>query len=969
MMKKIEIGMLVLVMSLICGIASGGELKAVRASTPIKIDGKLDEAAWKVAPVCGPLIHLKKSDKNKPIPKNLQTTFKMLFDDNGVYFGIRANETNTAKIKKAVKKEIDSSLWQGDDVEVFIDTNRDRTEYYQFATSPGGAKSDLYFIEAGNTGSAGYNPEWNAEGFIGKNFYSVEMFIPYAAFYKQRLKSGPQNWLISVCRQRLAGKKFRHTRLTNSSKGGFHDVKTMVPIGKIVVPKSIANIGVSEFSVATEKQEGKLQCNATMNARLLDKGSKNAIATLSTKNGEVSKKVSISSTQTSISLPPVPVATEGKTIFNLKISDASTKRLLYTNKFVRNVEYLPMRLTMIAPAYRNNIYATENIDAVKADLELNLPAKIYAGGTVSLDFQKNDGTVVSQRTIPATKRLKIELPAKGIADGKYALKIALKSSKGKQLAALNVPIGKIGRAPAVELRINTKNNLLINGVPLMIRGWYGGTTYVVPRASFAACRAPRSMNFYLGMSKSEALNFGNYYMVGLSRVEGLEQTCKEDKKLSPEIKKAVKAIVEKTKYDRNAIGYYLSDEPECRGLSEVTLKELYDYVKELDPYRLCLIVSRAPATYAHSCDVICPHPYNNPIMTPEGKRSFSSDYGDIHRKMIEGYNAIKGKAKALWIMPQIFSYYNYGANPIAVQPDFDQARWSIMSGMANHASGMVPFIFCAYVNDIENRISCNYIFETLAWLGDAWSSGEDIEMKVTTPKDAPVDITSKLWKRKNRRDEICMVAANRSPGTTTATFKNKKLKKYKRVFVLRENRSIPIATDGSFKDTFDNNGAHVYTTCEIFPDFKTLTEIKKEISDFKAPNGNLLNNRKLNWCRGVEGRNCAVYGDSLADNCLDAGGWYPWYGNRKELLLAFPDGVKFKKFSFYSNNIADAELQVWSYGKWIKVTEWKNRTKFKSTWKGEEQDTVKLRIIVKKMRYGRSSSENVPNITEIDIRK
>jgi hypothetical protein len=179
---------------------------------------------------------------------------------------------------------------------------------------------------------------------------------------------------------------------------------------------------------------------------------------------------------------------------------------------------------------------------------------------------------------------------------------------------------------------------------------------------------------------------------------------------------------------------------------------------------------------------------------------------------------------------------------------------------------------------------------------------------------------------------------------------------------------IPIAADGSFKDTFKKNGVHVYTTCEIIPYFKTLADIKSEIKAFKAPNGNLLNNRKLNWCRGVEGRNSAVYGDTLADNCVDAGGWFPWYGPRNELLLAFPDGVKFKSFTFWSNNIADAELQVWSYGEWIKIAEWKNRGEFKSTWSGEEQDTVKLRLIVKKIKPHRNSAEGVPNVTEIDIR-
>ncbi|MCK5845619.1 MAG: hypothetical protein KAG97_12980, partial [Victivallales bacterium] len=380
MMKRIEIGMLVVVMSLVCGIASAGELKALRATGAIKVDGRLDEADWKSAPVCGPLTHLKKSDKNKPIPKNLQTPFKVLFNDDGVYFGIRANETNTDKIKKAVKKEVDSSLWHGDDVEVFIDTNRDRTEYYQFATGPGGAKSELYFIEAGNTGSAGYNPEWEAEAFIGKDFYSVEMFIPYAAFFKQRLKPGAQDWLISVCRQRLAGKEFRHTRLTNSSKGGFHDVKTMVPVTGLNIPKTVAFIELATFAVTTDKKDGVLLCSTDFQTQSLDGVKREVKITVSTKSGTVSKKVQLSSSRAHMTLPPVKVEKEGKTIFDVKVKDASTGKLLYTNRFIRNVKYSPLVVKLLAPAYRNNIYATENIDTIKATASINLPAKSYKGG-------------------------------------------------------------------------------------------------------------------------------------------------------------------------------------------------------------------------------------------------------------------------------------------------------------------------------------------------------------------------------------------------------------------------------------------------------------------------------------------------------------------------------------------------------------------------------------------------------------
>ena len=182
----------------------------------IVIDGKMDENAWKNAPVNGPLVPLKKDDAG-PVGKKYQTTYKVLYDDQGVYFGIRANEPDIVRLRKNSPKKLDAAVWSDDDLEVFIDTNRDRMEYYQFAVNPAGVKSDLYFIEAGNTGKSGYNPKWEVGTFIGEDFYSVEIFIPFAALHNQPLRAGRQDWLISICRQRLAGKEFALTR-TNTSK-------------------------------------------------------------------------------------------------------------------------------------------------------------------------------------------------------------------------------------------------------------------------------------------------------------------------------------------------------------------------------------------------------------------------------------------------------------------------------------------------------------------------------------------------------------------------------------------------------------------------------------------------------------------------------------------------------------------------------------------------------------------------------
>ncbi len=130
-----------------------------------------------------------------------------------------------------------------------------------------------------------------------------------------------------------------------------------------------------------------------------------------------------------------------------------------------------------------------------------------------------------------------------------------------------------------------------------------------------------------------------------------------------------------------------------------------------------------------------------------------------------------------------------------------------------------------------------------------------------------------------------------------------------------------------------------------------------------------MRNGKINWQRGVSGRDNRIYGDSLADGNFDSVGWQPWYGNRKELNLVFPDGIKFTELTFYSNNIKAARLEVWRFGKWRELAKWDDIHQFKTTWQGKMQDTVKLRLMIDKVRVGRKiRGGTIPCITEIEIK-
>jgi Carbohydrate family 9 binding domain-like len=96
-----------------------------RASGPIKVDGRLDEAAWQQVPWTDAFVDIEGDVKPRP---RFRTRVKMLWDDQYFYVGADLEEPHVW----GTLTEHDSVIFQDNDFEVFIDPNGDNHEYYEF---------------------------------------------------------------------------------------------------------------------------------------------------------------------------------------------------------------------------------------------------------------------------------------------------------------------------------------------------------------------------------------------------------------------------------------------------------------------------------------------------------------------------------------------------------------------------------------------------------------------------------------------------------------------------------------------------------------------------------------------------------------------------------------------------------------------------------------------------------------------
>jgi hypothetical protein len=171
----------------------------------IKIDGKLDEPAWKQAKTIGPFVHPGTGER-LPTSAPLGGMAWMRYDDSSLYVAVEAKDL---ELRGGFDpQEPDPHLWTRDTVELMLDPegDGDNLDYYEIQVSPQGLIFDSAFDSYNAprvlpNGPFGHQ-EWRSQlrraitlkGTLDDasdrdEGYVVEMALPFASLYK--LKQNP----------------------------------------------------------------------------------------------------------------------------------------------------------------------------------------------------------------------------------------------------------------------------------------------------------------------------------------------------------------------------------------------------------------------------------------------------------------------------------------------------------------------------------------------------------------------------------------------------------------------------------------------------------------------------------------------------------------------------------------------------------------------------------------------------------
>ncbi len=172
---------------------------ALRISESVSIDGKMDEPAWKNAPVAHQFIMLE-PDNGAPESNDRKTEVKILYDDNAIYIGAVLYDSEPFKIEKEITQR--DRFGTADHFGIFINGFNDGQQDFRFFVSAAGVQMDCLATE--NNEDFSWDAIWNSEVRITDFGWVVEMEIPYAAlrFSEEKIQTWGVNFFREIRRFR-----------------------------------------------------------------------------------------------------------------------------------------------------------------------------------------------------------------------------------------------------------------------------------------------------------------------------------------------------------------------------------------------------------------------------------------------------------------------------------------------------------------------------------------------------------------------------------------------------------------------------------------------------------------------------------------------------------------------------------------------------------------------------------------------
>ena len=946
MVKKNFIRSAVMTLTAVFGLSLSAQVKQVKQ--PIPLNGDFSQGVWQEVPEQSGFVPLKASGKTRP---DAQTAFKIAADADNLYLNIRCYEKRMDELKKTADP---AGLWGSDLVEIFLCPTGQPDEYYQFAATAGNLHFNMFYGEAGVIRPDPYSPFWESKVFYGKDYWQVQIKMPFSAFYMTRNVKWNDKWLMNITRTR---RPVRELTTWSPLRSGFHqphDFRKFTgfpkrnPAQDVLIAR--AEPVIRTFTDGVYSGPLKLTIDANRAAAgkyelsVEEPGGKSSVHEITLKGG-----------LHKIVVPKVEYLkkTLGKTQLKLTLKAEKTGFVL-GRCYPVDINYQPVQIVLTSPGYKRNFYPGQDHSAIRGELKLNLSAEQRKNAEVKLSISGGGVTEKTQTFKADRETVAFRFDSGKLAEGGKALLTAKLLENGRETASATCTVTRLKKNKGSMIWI--ENNALIkNGRPwyprfIYAQGFMGGKAFAERfKADDLAATPVRTATLEPGRL-----------------IKGLEEKeARKDVKPCPELFAKIRKIVEKYRNDPNFCLYYISDEPECRNVSPVYLKYIYDFVSELDPYHPVFSCTRAAGRYLDCADAFSCHAYLGPVVS-EGKRILTVPVHRVRNYLQEVTKSLRPD-KVVGFTGQFFSYkFN---NILADYPTWEELESMSWSAIAQGSRFQYPYAYLDLGDRPQIYEGYRYFNQSIRALEKQLLSNLKYPVKAVDPENM---IDTLLVEGDG---VTLLIAVNLKNGPLKTEITSDHLKKFKSLLEFRSEGSRKL-DNGTLKLSLKPYECVVLTSKKMDEGLKSRAQVVTEIAEAekaRSSRGNLLfekgaafevdsSNPNGGFLTTLQQRN------KLFDGTLDMLGWQSArWGKEHWYELNFrKNPPKFSRIRIFGYNMGDPAVRIWKFGEWKKLTpkETENGKYSVLLDFGEELKSVKVRI-----DFLKKASKNPVELYEIELLK
>ncbi|NLX99062.1 MAG: hypothetical protein GXY83_23215 [Rhodopirellula sp.] len=887
---------------------------AIRTAQSPVLDGGLDDAVWRQGEWCNNFTLLGEGSKPAPV----QTRFKVAFDLQNLYFGVELFEPQMDMLV-ARETRRDGRVHADDALEIMVVPNSARLDYYHFSVNALGTRYDAEMRQGGNVRATEWNANWQAKIAKGTQSWTVEIAIPFVELGLTGLSRG--DWALNVARERQAGTQMLSS--FSEGRGGFHQPNlyatlklpssdlsrymwTMRPpyeasfqmnhgqlsyLGKIHLSNDTGRFFFLRIRPELHDTEGEYTSGPVI-TQGLDAGQSREIGFR------------------------VPVRQQGSVLLRLVISDrGGPADTLYARQFPLTLNYTPLAIDIIRPAYRDCIFATEKLTKIDFTVTSALSVQSLAGNQITAALlpaqpRGEPRAIAKADPVAAEPQVTLSLPADKLAVGDYKLLVMLTDRSGQTIHSAEKRLRKLPPAPnGHEWRFDEHHVLLHNGEPLLPFGWFSqGIESWDPKEGYTVLQAYSREYFKDEVvrawmdpmaAKGAFVTISPYSPAFMNRGEDMKHP------LNDRERQALIARVNALKDHPALFAWYMADEPELVPVLPRRAQEIYETVRDADPYHPCIMLNDTiEGIYRYECggDVLMPDPY--PCFLKGGLAAAPIE--KTRQFMLAIHDATRGR-KPAWVTPQGFNYGDYGRAGNR-GPTLTELRNQNYQAVVYGAKGVLWYTYSQYRNYPDLYLGMPFLAREMADMKPAVLAS-DVPGAVAVEAEQPEHMHVSLRKVGN---ELTLFAVNTATEPQEATFTVEGAPA--RFFVVSEGRAVSLA-HGSFSDQFGVYAVHLYSTREAFagrePMADTQAAIDRDNAARKKP-GNLAfeeHGTRVVVSSGAEHGNEP---DRVLDGIPLGMGWLSKESDKpgEWLQVTWPAEQTIGRVVAYTTSIQEADVQL-----------------------------------------------------------